>query len=299
MSILTLAAMEKPSAIYGGQPYSPKEHSHQAHVSPEKFSSRILTWLGKVPAFKNMDAVRKHAENTKAQEQQKLQQFLHALADKYGEKTVKDVVFMSGINLEKPLTQRLAQQLTDCAETANVGLLNLIKTKKDVGDIVIKGGDTKVVAQRSDAHTEVKQQLLTITINGLNKVIPDLENVDATSLRENFLDMASGNGPLRKLMTNLHNLNLIPEANRLNVYAIKLKNMQVGVAPFSQWGTNGGEVAKWINGASEQELGQAVNRIHAITNELKNIRNALGHVIIGESGTQQIAMENHLNTSTV
>ncbi|CAM3442948.1 type III secretion system effector BopA family protein [Salmonella bongori] len=297
MSILTLAAMEKPSAIYGGQPYSPKEHSHQEHVAPEKFSSRILTWLGKVPAFKNMDAVRKHAENTKVQEQQKLQQFLQALADKYGEKTVKDVVFMSGINLEKPLTQRLAQQLTDCAERANVGLFNLIKTKKNVGDIIIKGGDTKVVAQHSDPHTEVKQQLLTITINGLNKVIPELENVDATSLRENFLDMASGNGPLRKLMTNLQNLNLIPEANRLNVYAIKLKNMQVGVAPFSQWGTNGGEVAKWIGGASEQELSQAVNRIHAITKELKNIKNALGHVIIGESGTQPIAMESHLNTS--
>lgn len=89
MSILTLAAMEKPSAIYGGQPYSPKEHSHQEHVAPEKFSSRILTWLGKVPAFKNMDAVRKHAENTKVQEQQKLQQFLQALADKYGEKQSK------------------------------------------------------------------------------------------------------------------------------------------------------------------------------------------------------------------
>ncbi|VDZ77182.1 Type III secretion injected virulence protein(YopHtyrosine phosphatase of FAK and p130cas prevents phagocytosis) [Salmonella bongori] len=159
-------------------------------------------------------------------------------------KQSKDVVFMSGINLEKPLTQRLAQQLTDCAERANVGLFNLIKTKKNVGDIIIKGGDTKVVAQHSDPHTEVKQQLLTITINGLNKVIPELENVDATSLRENFLDMASGNGPLRKLMTNLQNLNLIPEANRLNVYAIKLKNMQVGVAPFSQWGDQRGRGCK-------------------------------------------------------
>ncbi len=290
MSILTLAAMEKPSAISGGQPYSAKEHSHQAHVAPEKFSSRILTWLGKVPAFKNIDAVRKHAENTKAQEQQKLQQFLHALADKYGQKTVNDVVFMSGINLEKPLTQRLAQQLTDCAERANVGFLNLIKTKEDGGDIVIKGGDTKVVAQRSDSHTEVKQQLLlTITINGLNKVIPELENVDATSLRKNFLDMASGNGLLRKLMTNLQNLNKIPEAKQINDYVTTLKNIQIGAGRFSQWGTCGGVVERWIDKASTHELTQAVKKIHGIAKELKNVTAELEKIEAGASMPQTMS----------
>ncbi len=36
--------------------------------------------------------------------------------------------------------------------------------------------------------------------------------MDGNSLRENFREMASGNGPLRSLMTNLQNLNKIPEA---------------------------------------------------------------------------------------
>ncbi len=53
-------------------------------------------------------------------------------------------------------------------------------------------------------------------------------------------------------MTNLSNLKYIPEAKQLNDDAIKLKEIPVGVALFSQWGTNGGEVAKWIDKASDQ-----------------------------------------------
>ncbi|HFZ8853389.1 TPA: hypothetical protein ACIVXL_000011 [Salmonella enterica subsp. houtenae serovar 1,40:z4,z23:-] len=76
--------------------------------------------------------------------------------------------------------------------------------------------------------------------------------MDGKSLRENFHAMSSGNGALRSLMTNLSNLKYIPEAKQLNDDAIKLKEIPVGVALFSQWGTNGGEVAKWIDKASDQ-----------------------------------------------
>ncbi|HHX9849369.1 TPA: type III secretion system effector BopA family protein, partial [Salmonella bongori] len=41
-------------------------------------------------------------------------------------------------------------------------------------------------------------------------------------------------------MTNLQNLNKIPEAKQLNDYATTLKNIQIGAGRFSQWGTCGG-----------------------------------------------------------
>lgn len=55
---------------------------------------------------------------------------------------------MSRINMNKPLTQRLAVQITECVKAADEGFINLIKSKDNVGvrnaALVIKGGDTKV-----------------------------------------------------------------------------------------------------------------------------------------------------------
>lgn len=84
--------------------------------------------------------------------------------------------------------------------------------------------------------------------------------MDGNSLRENFQEMASGNGPLRSLMTNLQNLNKIPESKQINDYVTTLKNIQIGADRFSQWGTCGGVVERWIDKASTLELTQAVKK---------------------------------------
>lgn len=105
--------------------------------------------------------------------------------------------------------------------------------------------------------------------------------MDGNSLRENFQEMASGNGPLRSLMTNLQNLNKIPEAKQLNDYVTTLTNIQVGVARFSQWGTCGGEVERWVDKASTHELTQAVKKIHVIAKELKNVTAELEKIEAG------------------
>lgn len=40
---------------------------------------------------------------------------------------------MSRINMNKPLTQRLAVQITECVKAADEGFINLIKSKDNVG----------------------------------------------------------------------------------------------------------------------------------------------------------------------
>lgn len=126
--------------------------------------------------------------------------------------------------------------------------------------------------KNNDVGAESKQPLLDIALKGLKRTLPQLEQMDGNSLRENFQEMASGNGPLRSLMTNLQNLNKIPEAKQLNDYVTTLTNIQVGVARFSQWGTCGGEVERWIDKASTHELTQAVKKIHVIAKELKMLQ---------------------------
>ncbi|ECG8607822.1 pathogenicity island 1 effector protein StpP [Salmonella enterica subsp. salamae] len=258
-----------------------KEYPHETHIASEKFASKTLTWLGKVPLFKNIDAVRKHVENTQVQDPKAFQQFLRALTEKHGEKAVGRVLLMSRIDINKPLTERVAEQIKQCVEAANKGF---------DASLVNKNGDTKVVEQRSIFDTDmVKKQLSDIALKGLNDVIPELENIDGNRLREKFLEMASGNGLLRKLMTNLQNLNSVPEAKQLNDYAITLKNIQVGVAPFSQWGTHGGEVARWIDKASDEELTQAAKKIQAITKELKNVATELKNIKVGTPMPQPLS----------
>ncbi|EAA6041174.1 pathogenicity island 1 effector protein StpP [Salmonella enterica] len=290
---LTLSSFSKSGVPSDARLYIAKENTNKAYVAPEKFSSKVLTWLGKMPLFKNTEVVQKHTENTRIQDQKTLQVFIHALTEKYGETAVNDALLMSRINMNKPLTQRLAEQITECVKAADEGFINLIKNKDNVGimnsALVIKGGETKVTEQNGDVGAEMKQHLLDIALNGLKSAIPQLEQMDGNKLRENFQEMASGSGTLRSLMTNLRNLNKIPEAKQLNDYAVTLTNIQVGVARFSQWGTSGGEVEKWIGKASSQELTQAAKKIQAITNELKNVTTELENIKAGAPMPQMLS----------
>ncbi|EDX7835771.1 pathogenicity island 1 effector protein StpP [Salmonella enterica] len=290
---LTLSSFSKSGVPSDARLYIAKENTNKAYVAPEKFSSKVLTWLGKMPLFKNAEVVQKHTENTRIQDQKTLQVFIQALTEKYGETAVNDALLMSRINMNKPLTQRLAEQITECVKAADEGFINLIKNKDNVGimnsALVIKGGETKVTEQNGDVGAEMKQHLLDIALNGLKSAIPQLEQMDGNKLRENFQEMASGSGTLRSLMTNLRNLNKIPEAKQLNDYAVTLTNIQVGVARFSQWGTSGGEVEKWIGKASSQELTQAAKKIQAITNELKNVTTELENIKAGAPIPQMLS----------
>lgn len=80
---------------------------------------------------------------------------------------------MSRINMNKPLTQRLAVQITECVKAADEGFINLIKSKDNVGvrnaALVIKGGDTKVAEKNNDVGAESKQPLLDIALKGLKE----------------------------------------------------------------------------------------------------------------------------------
>lgn len=293
MNNLTLSSFSKPGVSGDARLYIAKENTNKAYVAPEKFSSKVLTWLGKMPLFENTEVVQKHTENIRVQDQKILQAFLQALTEKYGETAVNDALLMFRINMNKPLTQRLAEQITECVKTADEGFINLVNNRGNIGimnaALVIKGGETKVTEQNSDVGAEMKQHLLDIALKGLKRTIPQLEEVDGNSLRQDFQEMASGNGPLRSLMTNLHNLASIPEAKQLNDYVTTLKNIQIGAGRFSQWGTCGGEVERWIDKASTHELTQAVKKIHAIAKELKNVTTELENIKAGASMPQTMS----------
>ncbi|EIP3949915.1 SPI-1 type III secretion system effector GTPase-activating protein SptP [Salmonella enterica] len=290
---LTLSSFSKPGVSSDARLYIAQENTNNAYVAPEKFSSKVLTWLGKMPLFENTEVVQKHTENIRVQDQKILQAFLQALTEKYGEKAVNDALLMFQINMNKPLTQRLVEQITECVKTADEGFINLVNNRGNVGimnaALVIKGGETKVTEKNSDVGAEMKQHLLDIALNGLKRTIPQLEEVDGNSLRQDFQEMASGNGPLRSLMTNLHNLASIPEAKQLNDYVTTLKNIQIGAGRFLQWGTCGGEVERWVDKASTHELTQAVKKIHAIAKELKNVTTELENIKAGATMPQTLS----------
>ncbi|HCH7778402.1 TPA: pathogenicity island 1 effector protein StpP, partial [Salmonella enterica] len=103
---LTLSSFSKSGVSSDTRLYIAKENTDKAYVAPEKFSSKVLTWLGKMPLFKNTEVVQKHTENIRVQNQKILQTFLQALTEKYGEKAVNNALYMSSINMNKPLTQR-------------------------------------------------------------------------------------------------------------------------------------------------------------------------------------------------
>ncbi|WP_275668839.1 type III secretion system effector BopA family protein, partial [Salmonella enterica] len=91
MNNLTLSSFSKTGLPSDTRLYIAKDNSRETYVAPEKFASKVLTWLGNIPLFKNIAAVQKHTENTKVQDQKSLQVFLKALTEKYDEKTINAV----------------------------------------------------------------------------------------------------------------------------------------------------------------------------------------------------------------
>lgn len=65
---LTLSSFSKVSVSNDARLYIAKENTDKAYVAPEKFSSKVLTWLGKMPLFKNTEVVQKHTENIRVQD---------------------------------------------------------------------------------------------------------------------------------------------------------------------------------------------------------------------------------------
>ncbi|HCM1939077.1 TPA: Type III secretion injected virulence protein [Salmonella enterica subsp. houtenae serovar 57:z4,z23:-] len=287
MNNLTLSSFSKTGLPSDTRLYIAKDNSRETYVAPEKFASKVLTWLGNIPLFKNIAAVQKHTENTRVQDQKSLQVFLKALTERYDEQTINAVAVVAGLNNTiKPLTPARIQQITEMAENAKESFSKDIMSKQHVGlpkyfSLVTKGSEIKVPEQNVDVAALDTQMLLDIAVNGLKRTIPQLEKVDGKSLRENFHAMSSGNGALRSLMTNLSSLGYIPEAKHLYKHANKLNNTQVGIASFSQWGTNGGEVAKWIDKASDQELTLAAKSIQTIIKEVQKIATELANIKIG------------------
>lgn len=69
MNNLTLSSFSKVGVSNDARLYIAKENTDKAYVAPEKFSSKVLTWLGKMPLFKNTEVVQKHTENIRVQDQ--------------------------------------------------------------------------------------------------------------------------------------------------------------------------------------------------------------------------------------
>ncbi len=236
MNNLTLSSFSKVGVSNDARLYIAKENTDKAYVAPEKFSSKVLTRLGKMPLFKNTEVV----QNIRKISEYRTKDFTDispCTNGKIWETAVNDALLMSRINMNKPLTQRLAVQITECVKAADEGFINLINSKDNVGvrnaALVIKAAIQKW-QKNNDVGAESKQPLLDIALKGLKRTLPQLEQMDGNSLRK-LREMASGNGPLRSLMTNLQNLNKIPEAKQLNDYVTTLTNIQIGADRFSQW----------------------------------------------------------------
>lgn len=62
---LTLSSFSKVGVSNDARLYIAKENTDKAYVAPEKFSSKVLTWLGKMPLFKNTEVVQNIRKTSK------------------------------------------------------------------------------------------------------------------------------------------------------------------------------------------------------------------------------------------
>ncbi|MBV8045290.1 MAG: hypothetical protein JO226_22080 [Pluralibacter sp.] len=265
--------------------------SPSVQVAREGFKGRVLTWLGGLPVFRNIDAVKTYFEQVNIQNKEAVQTFLKTISDgsEAKAKAIGDYLTLSASPV--PLTQRLIQQLKARADRyeANVALLKetsarwgepVAKTAFFLLGIQAKAEDDSMATKASPDTVTLNTTLETLTeqqsagaLGGLAKA-QDLAILNGESLRENHGVLASAGGALRSVITGLSGLGEL-KTLKATAFTNELLNLHVAGIKFSQWGTNNGPVSEWLNQASDAQVAHAARQLNAIATEITKLKVAV------------------------
>lgn len=272
--------------------------SPSVQVAQEGFRGRVLSWLGTLPVFRNIDAVKTYVEQVKTQNKEALTTFLKTLSDgsEAKAKSIGDYLTLSAKS--SPLTQRLIQQLEVRANTYDTNLGLLKEASAQWGDKIANSAFAMLgVKAESDSMATTAlpdKAVLNMTLETLakqqgNEVLKGLQKaeklstLDGESLRTKHGELASAGGALRSVITALSGIGQI-ETLKATAFTNELLNLHVAGIKFSQWGTNGGPVGEWLNQASDAQVAHAARQINTIANEVTRLKVAIEKAEKGEKG---------------
>lgn len=262
-------------------------------VAREGFKGRVLTWLGSLPVFRNIDAVKTYVEQVKTENKEALQTFLKTISNGNEAKAKAIGDYLTLRATPTPLTQRLIQQLEVRADKyeANMALLKetsdrwgepAAKTAFAIFGIQAKADDDSVATKDTPAKADLNKELETLTkqqsveaLRGLAKA-QDLAILDGKSLRENHGALASAGGALRSVVTGLSGLGEL-KTLKATAFTNELLNLHVEGIKLSQWGTNTGPAADWLNlnQANDAQIAHAARQLNAIAKEITKLKDTV------------------------
>lgn len=257
----------------------------------QSFGGRILTWLGKWPAFHKIGAVREHANSVKIQNNEALKAFVGSLAGRYTDTTVAKVIDSMDItSSNKPLTQRKIEAvmipiITDLNKKEVLSEYLINKYGADIAKSVLSihgiiSGNARVDNIKDSIRIESKMKefdqdavirtahvVYNTTLDSIKNVFPKVEKLKeltGNSLKSNFEQLSAGDGSLRSMLTAMKALSNINGITGLHDFLFSLENIKIGGIKFTQWATVGQSAESWVKKASEDELNSASEKIKSI-----------------------------------
>ena len=222
----------------------------EVQVAKEGFRGRVLSFLGVLPLFRNIEAVKTHVEQVKAQNKEALATFVKALSsgNQAMESLIRKCLDLSGA---KPLTARMIKQVEQCAQhhAKAFGLARVEPT--DVAECQSKNAVNRA-------------------LEGLAKHEP-LKKLDGPSLQQGFSEFSSGNGALRSIATALEVLSFRNELPQIQDCAKILSGVKVAGIPFGSWGEANGPAANWMGKAKPEQMENAATQICEIVEEITKL----------------------------
>lgn len=266
----------------------------------EGFNGRVLSWLGTLPVFRNIDAVKTYVEQVKTQNKEALETFLKTLSDGNEAKAKSIGDYLTVDAKSTPLTQRLIQHLEVRANTyeANASLLKeasahwgdkiatmafaLLGVKAESDSMATKALPDQAV--RTTALEIVAKQHSGEVLRSLQKV-GELRTMGGEKLRKEYDELASEDGALRSVITALSGLGQ-NKTLKATAFTNELLNLHVAGMKFSEWGNINSSrlVEKWLNQASDAQVAHAARQINAIANEVTRLKVALEKAEKGSEG---------------
>ncbi|MBZ6068254.1 ADP-ribosyltransferase [Aeromonas schubertii] len=140
--------------------------------------------------------------------------------------------------------------------------------------------------QQAELKSRLMAMALAPGLSGLDKT-GELVDLTPEALASEHTRLATGNGALRSLvtaLTGIHNSSQV-EATRQQAALLLEKNL--GGIPLQQWGTTGGQASEWVSRATPEQLNEVTGVLHAVMQEVQQLRHGVEREIKGEPIAEQ------------
>ena len=184
----------------------------------------------------------------------------------------------SEVSQDKGLLSRLGAQIVRPFAAIKEWVGKLLGTQTPAAAVP---ASAQPALSAADIKQMMLQKALPLTLGGIGKA-SELTTLTGGALAGEHSRLATGDGALRSLVTALSGIKDGSQRADSANQAAALLARPLGGIPLQQWGTTGGSASNWLQMATPEQMDVVAGQLHAIMDEVAQLRTAVEKEVKGE-----------------